>query len=173
MTRFRESELSRKIDDSIVQHLETGEPTVEEVSEAVLQKYDDLIREHGYELAVSQIRNIVCGRMKKILATRKGHALQLPLTLSVGFAEPESAITFRDASGAIRYVATARATEQHHTNYLALLREQIRADSDRLIAAEMFFAWLIPVFRTQPGITTADAIRILAPQEGSGGSDAQ
>ena len=173
MNRFRESELSRKIDDSIVLHLETGEPTVEEVSEAVLHDYDDLIREHGYELAVSQIRSIVCGRMKKILATRKGHALQLRLGLSFGEAEPESAITFRDADGAIRYVATARATEQHHLKYLSLLREQIVADTSRLIAAEMFYAWLQPAFESHPAITTADAIRVLAPESAPGGSHAE
>jgi hypothetical protein len=167
MNRFSESELSRKIDDSIVEHLQTGEPTVDEVSETVIHNYDHLIREHGYDLAVSQIRSIVCGRMKKVLATRKGHALQLRLSLSFGEMEPESAITFRDADGAIRYVAMARATAEHHQQYILLLRDQIQADTDRLSAAEMFYAWLEPAFRKHPCITTAEAIEILEP-EGQG-----
>jgi len=79
MSRFNDSELSRKIDDTIVEHLQTGEPTADEVSQDVLTQYDVLIREYGHELAVSQIRSIVSGRMKKILATRKGNALQLRL----------------------------------------------------------------------------------------------
>jgi len=164
MSRFNESELSRKIDDTIVAHLQTGEPTADEVSQDVLTQYDDLIREYGHELAVSQIRSIVSGRMKKILATRKGNALQLRLSLKFGNIEPESAITFRDDAGAIRYVATARATAKHHDRYLALLREQIQADRDRLLAAEMFYAYLEPAFREYPGITTAEAIRILEPE---------
>jgi hypothetical protein len=164
MSRFNESELSRKIDDTIVAHLQTGEPTADEVSQDVLTQYDDLIREYGHELAVSQIRSIVSGRMKKILATRKGNALQLRLSLKFGNIEPESAITFRDDSGAIRYVATARATAKHHDRYLALLREQIQADRDRLLAAEMFYAYLEPAFCEYPGITTAEAIKILEPE---------
>jgi len=147
-----------------VQHLQAGEPTVEEVSESILRDHDSLIRQHGYELAVSQIRCIVCDRMKKILATRKGHALQLRLGLTFGDMEPESAITFRDRAGAIRYVATARATETHHLQYIALLRDQIQADTKRLMAAEMFYAWLEPAFRARPGITTAEAIEILEPE---------
>jgi len=161
MTRFSDSELSRKIDDTIVEHLQTGEPTADEVSQDVLTQYDALIREYGHELAVSQIRNIVSGRMKKVLATRKGNALQLRLSLKFGDLEPESAITFRDDAGAIRYVATARATAKHHERYLALLQEQIQADRDRLLAAEVFYAWLEPAFRKHPGITTVEAIEIL------------
>jgi len=164
MSRFNESELSRKIDDTIVAHLQTGEPTADEVSQDVLTQYDDLIREYGHELAVSQIRSIVSGRMKKILATRKGNALQLRLSLKFGDLEPESAITFRDDAGATRYVATARATSQHHQRYIVLLHEQIQADTDRLLAAEMFYAWLQPAFRKYPGITTAEAIEILEPE---------
>jgi hypothetical protein len=81
--------------------------------------------------------------------------------------EPESAITFRDADGAIRYVAMARATAEHHQQYILLLRDQIQADTDRLSAAEMFYAWLEPAFRKHPCITTAEAIEILEP-EGQG-----
>src|SRR5579885_2075178 len=99
MTKFSDSELSRKIVDSIVEHLQAGEPTAEEVSEDVLARHEDLIREYGYDLAISQIRSIVSGRMKKILATRKGHALQLRLAIKFGNLEPESAITFRDGAG--------------------------------------------------------------------------
>jgi len=164
MSKFNNSELSRKIDDTIVEHLQTGEPTADEVSQDVLAQYDHLIREYGYELAVSQVRNIVSGRMKKILATRKGHALQLKLGVKFGNLEPESAITFRDSAGAIRYVATARATSDHHRQYIQLLREQIQADTDRLLAAEMFYAWLEPAFGKHPGITTAQAIEILEPE---------
>ena len=164
MNAFNDSELSRKIDDTIVEHLQTGEPTVDEVSQDVLTHYDHLIREHGYELAVSQVRSIVSGRMKKILATRKGNALQLNLSLKFGDFEPESAITFRDDDGATRYVATTRATAVHHERYLALLREQIQADRDRLLAAERFYAWLKPAFRDNPGITTAEAIAVLNPK---------
>ena len=163
MNAFNDSELSRRIDDTIVEHLQTGEPTVDEVSQDVFRRYDDMIREHGYDLAVSQIRSIVSGRMKKILATRKGNALQLNLSLKFGDFEPESAITFRDDAGATRYVATIRATAVHHERYLALLREQIQADRDRLLAAERFYAWLEPVFRNHPGITTAEAIAMLNP----------
>jgi hypothetical protein len=163
MSTFNDSELSRKIDDTIVEHLQTGEPTADEVSQDVLTQCDHLIREYGYELAVAQIRSIVSGRMKKILATRKGNALQLRLSVKFGNLEPESAITFRDDAGAIRYVATARATANHHERYLALLREQIQADRDRLLAAEVFYAWLEPAFRENPGITTAEAIEILEP----------
>ena len=161
MSTFNDSDLSRKIDDTIVQHLETGEPTAEEVSQDVLTQYGDLIREYGHELAVSQIRSIVSGRMKKILATRAGNALQLKLSLKFGDLEPESAITFRDDAGDIRYVATARATADHHERYLTLLRVQIQADRDRLLAAEMFYAWLEPAFHKRPGMTTAEAIELL------------
>ena len=45
-----------------------------------------------------------------------------------------------------------------------LLHEQIQADTDRLLAAEMFYAWLEPAFRDYPGITTAEAIEILEPE---------
>ncbi len=164
MSKFNESELSHRIDDTIVAHLQTGEPTADEVSQDVLAQYDDLIREYGHELAVSQIRSIVSGRMKKILATRKGNALQLRLSIKFGNLEPESAITFRDDAGATRYVATARATSDHHERYIHLLREQIQADTDRLLAAEMFYAYLDPVFRKHPGITTSEAIAILEPE---------
>lgn len=164
MTKFSDSELSRKIDDFIVEHLQTGEPTAEEVSQDVLAHHEDLIREYGYELAVLQIRSIVSGRMKKILATRKGHALQLRLGIRFGNLEPESAITFRDDVGAIRYVATARAKAEHHCGYIALLNDQIKADTERLVAAEMFFNWLEPAFCKHPGITTAEAIEILDPE---------
>lgn len=164
MTKFSDSELSRKIDDFIVEHLQTGEPTAEEVSQDVLSHHEDLIREYCYELAVSQIRSIVSSRMKKVLATRKGHALQLRLGIRFGNLEPESAITFRDDAGAIRYVATARAKAEHHCGYIALLNDQIKADTERLVAAEMFFNWLEPEFCKHPGITTAEAIEILDPE---------
>ncbi len=127
-----------------------------------------MIREYGYDLAISQIRSIVSGRMKKILATRKGHALQLRLAIKFGNLEPESAITFRDGAGATRYVATARAKAEHHRGYIALLNDQIKADTERLVAAEMFFNWLEPAFRKHPGITTAEAIEILDPESPGG-----
>ncbi|MEN6537180.1 MAG: hypothetical protein ABFD89_26220 [Bryobacteraceae bacterium] len=164
MSKFTDSELSQKIDDAIVEHLQSGEPTADEVSQEVLSQYDHLIRQYGYDLAVSQIRSIVSGRMKKILATRKGHALQLRLGMKFGNLEPESAITFRDRAGAIRYVATARATAEHHQRYIELLGEQIKADTERLVAAEMFFSWLEPAFRMYPGISTAEAIAVLEPE---------
>src|ERR1017187_8442620 len=81
-------------------------------SARMFTQYDDLIREYGHELAVSQIRSIVSGRMKKILATRKGNALQLRLGLKFGDLEPESAITFRDDAGAIR-ITRGRPNECH------------------------------------------------------------
>ena len=116
MSRFNESELSRKIDDTIVAHLQTGEPTADEVSQDVLTQYDDLIREYGHELAVSQIRSIVSGRMKKILATRKGNALQLRLSLKFGDLEPESAITFRDDDDTFSNVKAKRDEAQRKIN---------------------------------------------------------
>jgi hypothetical protein len=161
MPRFHDSELSRRIDDVIVAHLETGEPTADEVSQAVLSRHADLVEVYGRELAVAQVRSIVSDRMKKTLATRKGKSLQLRLDIRFGTLEPESALTFRDDSGAVRYVATARATEEHHRRYVALLREQIEADTARLKVAEWFYAWLEPVFRQHPGITTAEAIAVL------------
>jgi hypothetical protein len=163
MTRFHDSELSCRIDDTILAHLEMGEPTADEVSQDVLAQYSDLIREYGHELAVSQIRSIVSDRMKKTLATKKGKSLQLQLDMRFGTLEPESALSFRDDSGTVRYVATARATARHHTLYIALLNEQIHADTARLKAAEWFYAWLEPAFRDHPGITTAEAIGILKP----------
>jgi hypothetical protein len=102
--------------------------------------------------------------MKKTLATRKGRALQLRLDMRFGGLEPESALTFRDDHGAIRYVATARATQEHHRRYMALLKEQIEADTARLKVAEWFYAWLEPAFAKNPGITTAEAIALLTPE---------
>lgn len=162
--RFHDSELSRRIDEVILSHLETREPTAEEVSAEVLERYGDLVDEYGRELAVAQVRSIVSDRMKKTLATRKGRALQLRLDMRFGGLEPESALTFRDDCGAIRYVATARATEEHHQRYIALLKEQIEADTARLKVAEWFYAWLEPVFAKHPGITTAEAILLLVPK---------
>ncbi len=98
----------------------------------MLERYGDLVDEYGRELAVAQVRSIVSDRMKKTLATRKGRALQLRLDMRFGGLEPESALTFRDDSGVIRYAATARATEEHHRRYMALLKEQIEADTARL-----------------------------------------
>ncbi len=162
--RFHDSELSRRIDEVILAHLETREPTADEVSAEVLERYGDLVDDYGRELAVAQVRSIVSDRMKKTLATRKGRALQLRLDMRFGGLEPESALTFRDDSGAIRYVATARATEEHHLRYMALLKEQIEADTARLKVAEWFYAWLEPVFAAHPGITTAEAIALLASE---------
>lgn len=159
--RFHDSELSRRIDEVILAHLETREPTADEVSQEVLERYGDLVEEYGRELAVAQVRAIVSDRMKKTLATRKGKSLQLRLDIRLGALEPESALTFRDDRGAIRYVATARATEEHHRRYIALLREQIEADTARLKVAEWFYAWLEPAFKRHPGISTAQAIQIL------------
>ena len=161
---FHDSELSRRIDDVILTHLETREPTAEEVSQEVLERYGDLVEAYGRELAVAQVRSIVSDRMKKLVATRKGRALQLRLDIRFEGLEPESALTFRDDSGAIRYVATARATEEHHRRYIALLKEQIEADTARLKVAEWFYAWLQPVFAKHPGITTAEAIALLKPE---------
>ena len=76
MTRFHESELSRRIDDTILAHLEAGEPTADEVSKDVLTQNDDLIREYGHELAKAQVRSIVSDRMKKTLATKKAKSPQ-------------------------------------------------------------------------------------------------
>lgn len=168
MPRFHDSELSRRIDDTILAHLETGEPTTDEVSQDVLTQNEDLIREYGHELAVSQIRSIVSDRMKKTLATQKAKSLQLRLDIRFGTLEPESALTFRDDSETVRYIATARATAEHHRRYIALLHEQIQADTARLKTAEWFYAWLEPAFQRHPGITTAEAIEILAArgQEG-------
>lgn len=168
MPRFHDSELSRRIDDTILTHLETGEPTAEEVSQDVLTHYQELIQEYGHDLAVSQIRSIVSDRMKKTLATQKAKSLQLRLDIRFGTLEPESALTFRDNSQTVRYIATARATAEHHRRYIALLHEQIQADTARLKTAEWFYAWLEPAFQGHPGITTAEAIEILAArgQEG-------
>jgi len=163
MPKFHDSELSRRIDDTILTHLETGEPSADEVSQDVLTQYEDLIREYGHELAVSQIRSIVSDRMKKTLATQKAKSLQLRLDIRFGTLEPESALTFRDDSETVRYIATARATAEHHRRYIALLHEQIQADTARLKTAEWFYAWLEPAFRDHPGITTAEAIEILEP----------
>jgi hypothetical protein len=169
MTRFHDSELSRRIDDTILAHLETGEPTADEVSQDVLSRYADLIRDYGHELATAQVRSIVSDRMKKTLATKKGRSLQLRLDIRFGTLELESAISFRDDSGTVRYVATARATADHHQRYIALLHEQIQADTARLKTAEWFYAWLAPAFREHPGITTMEAIRLLSPQAAAGG----
>jgi hypothetical protein len=171
MTRFHESELSRRIDDAILAHLEAGEPTADEVSQDVLTRNDDLIREYGHELAKAQVRSIISDRMKKTLATKKAKSLQLRLDIRFGTLEPESALTFRDDSGAVRYVATARATAEHHKRYIALLHEQIEADTARLKAAEWFYAWLEPAFRQHLGITTAEAIEILEGAERPEGTD--
>ena len=161
MPRFHDSELSRRIDEVILAHLENREPTADEVSQEVLDHYGELVTDYGRELAVAQVRSIVSDRMKKTLATRRGKSLQLRLDMRFGTLEPESALTFRDDSGVIRYVATARATAEHHQRYIALLREQIDADTARLKVAEWFYAWLEPAFRRQPGIRTAEAIEIL------------
>ena len=163
MTRFHDSELSQRIDDTILAHLEAGEQTADEVSQDVLSRYGSLVEQYGHELAKAQVRGIVSDRMKKTLATKKGKSLQLRLGIKFGALEPESALTFRDDSGAVRYVATARATEEHHKRYIALLHEQIRADTARLKSAEWFYAWLEPAFRQHPGITTAEAITVLDP----------
>jgi hypothetical protein len=163
-SRFHDSELSRRIDDVILTHLDTREPTAEEVSREVLERYGDLVEAYGRELAVAQVRSIVSDRMKKLVATKKGRALQLQLDIRFEGLEPESALTFRDDKGAIRYVATARATEEHHRRYIALLREQIEADTARLKVAEWFYAWLQPVFAAHPGITTGEAIALLKPE---------
>lgn len=163
MPKFHDSELSRRIDDTILAHLETGEPTADEVSQDVLTQYEELIREYGHELAVSQIRSIVSDRMKKTLATQKAKSLQARLDIRFGALEPESALTFRDDSKTVRYIATARATAEHHRRYIALLHEQIHADTARLKAAELFYAWLEPAFQRHPGITTAEAIAVLSP----------
>jgi len=164
MPKFHDSELSCRIDEVILAHLETREPTTDEISREVIERYGDLVTEYGRELAVAQVRSIISDRMKKTLATHRGKALQLKLDMRFGALEPESALTFRDDSGAIRYVATARATADHHQRYLALLREQIQADTARLKVAEWFYAWLEPAFRRHPGITTAEAIEVLKPE---------
>ena len=164
MPKFHDSELSSRIDEVILAHLETREPTADEISREVIERYGDLVMEYGRELAVAQVRSIISDRMKKTLATHRGKALQLKLDMRFGALEPESALTFRDDSGAIRYVATARATADHHQRYIALLREQIQADTARLKVAEWFYAWLEPAFRRHPGITTAEAIALLAPE---------
>lgn len=163
--KFRDSELSRRIDEVILEYLEKCEPTADEVSSAVLERYGDLVDEYGHELAEKYIRSIVSDRMKKTLATKDGHALQLRLDMHFGDLEPESALTFRDDSGVIRYVATVRATEEHHKRYIALLKEQIEADTARLKVAEWFYAWLKPAFDRHPGITTAEAIALLDPED--------
>lgn len=162
--KFHDSELSRRIDEVILAHLASREPTAEEVSAEILERYGDLVDEYGRDLAVAQVRSIVSDRMKKTLATQKGRALQLRLDMRFGGLEPESALTFRDDRGAIRYVATARATKEHHRRYIALLKEQIEADTARLKVAEWFYAWLEPIFEKHPRITTAEAIALLAPQ---------
>jgi len=164
MTKFHDSELSRRIDDTILAHLENGEPTADEVSQDVLGLYADLVGVYGHELAEAQVRSIVSDRMKKTLATKKGKSLQLRLDIRFGSLEPESALTFRDDVGTVRYVATARATADHHQRYIALLHEQIQADTARLKTAEWFYAWLERAFRKHPGITTAAAIEILEPE---------
>ena len=164
MTRFHDSELSHRIDDTILAHLEAGEPTADEVSHDVLNRYGDLVGQFGHELAMAQVRSIVSDRMKKTLATKKGRSLQLRLDIRFCALEPESALTFRDDSGTVRYVATARATSDHHKRYIALLHEQIQADTARLKAAEWFYAWLEPAFRQHPGVTTAEAIAIVEPE---------
>lgn len=164
MPRFHDSELSRRIDEVILASLETREPTADEISQEVLGRYSALVMEYGRELAVAQVRSIISDRMKKTLATHRGKALQLKLDMRFGALEPESALTFRDDSGAIRYVATARATAEHHRRYIALLREQIEADTARLKVAEWFYAWLEPAFQQNPGITTAEAIQKLTPE---------
>lgn len=163
MTKFHDSELSQRIDDTILAHLETGEPTTDEVSQDVLTRYGNLVGQYGHELAKAQVRSIVSDRMKKTLATKKGKSLQLRLGIKFGTLEPESALSFRDDSGTVRYVATARATAEHRERYIALLHEQIQADTARLKAAEWFYAWLDPAFRQHPGITTAEAITFLDP----------
>ncbi|MCC6394014.1 MAG: hypothetical protein IT167_25680 [Bryobacterales bacterium] len=164
MKRFHDSELSRRINEAILTHLETSEPTTEEISQEVLDQYGDLVMEYGRDLAEAQIRSIVSDRMKKTLATRRENALQLKLNFRFGDLDPESAMTFRDDAGAVRYVATARATADHHRRYIALLHEQIESDQARLKVAEWFYAWLEPAFRQHPGITTAEALEILDPE---------
>jgi len=162
---LRKSELQEKIDETILRKLEICEPTVDEVASEFLQLHQDLVQEYAYSLAVSHIHTMISNRMKKILATIRGHALQLRLDITFDGLEPESAITFRDANGQIRYVATARATEEHHRRYIELLRDQIRADKKKLKVAEYFYKWLEPVFKKFPGIRTAEAVEILR-QEG-------
>jgi hypothetical protein len=171
MQRFNESELSHRINETIIMHLESGEPTAREISQDVLAKYPILIRQFAYELAESKIFDIVSDRMKKQIATQKGGALQLKLPIEIAALQPETAISFRDNSGVIRYVAIIRATAEHHRRYIVLLREQIQADTNRLRTEEMFYAWLEPVFRSNPGITTAEAIDILNEQSGDDNDD--
>ena len=160
MQRFNDSELSHRINDTILMHLESSEPTAHEISQDVLTKYPILVRQFAYELAESKIFDIVSDRMKKLIATQKGGALQLKLPMEIAALQPETAITFRDNSGVTRYVAIIRATAEHHRRYIVLLREQIQADTNRLRTEEMFYAWLEPAFRDHPGITTAEAIDI-------------
>src|ERR1039458_7761825 len=58
MSRFNESELSRKIDDTIVAHLQTGEPTADEVSQDVhpVRRFDPGIRSRTGGVADPQHR---------------------------------------------------------------------------------------------------------------------
>lgn len=163
MKRFHDSELSRRINEVILAHLEASEPTTEEISQEVLEQYGDLVFEYGRDLAEAQVRSIISDRMKKTLTTHRENALQLRLNFRFGDLDPESAMTFRDDAGAVRYVATARATADHHRRYIALLREQIESDQARLKVAEWFYALLEPAFRQHPGITTAEAIQMLKP----------
>lgn len=154
----KQSELAKLIRDCIAASLETGEPTAREVSDTFIASNESLIRDIGFDLAVRQIRTMFSTDMKKVVEINSESAGQLSLDIEFDGVPP--AISFAviaEGKTEIRYIPISRATEWHISQYEDLLRQQITADSAKLVAVEKLHRALAPAFEANPGITVRDA----------------
>jgi hypothetical protein len=137
--------------------LANGEPTSRDVSDTVIRENEELIREHGFLLGCRTIRALTVALMKEVVDVSNAQQFALPFD----FKDLPGAITFIK-DGKTHYVLTYRAQEEHLASYQQILRDQIRADTKKLRAAEKLHDMLKPIFDQNPGISVREACALLS-----------
>jgi hypothetical protein len=158
-------ELIDLIDDAIRTAFKSGETSSREVFDCVVEDYDQVIRKHGYTLALRAVRNMISDRMKKIADINvNGHQFELPM----GKDDVPPAITFdmeENGTTITKYVALARATERHLDLYEDKLAKGIKADRQALKSISALHDILRPYFERESGITVAEASALWAEEQ--------
>jgi hypothetical protein len=145
--------LAGAVKNTAASFLVSTEPTSREVADQVIADYETEIREMGFDLGKAHIYELASKCMKTALSTvGGGEQFALPFDLP----GVPSAISF-PCGDVIRYVAIARATEDHLFAYIGILQEQIAADKRKLEAVQTLHDRLADVFAANPGINVAAA----------------
>ncbi len=162
--RFHDSELSRRIDEVILAHLETREPTADEVSAEVLEPGVEPLgylqaRRVGFNLFLEQ-RHVA--PVMFLGRPRRSHVADRPAVVAEG--ERRLGLQTSEAHVQPQLQRAPFPRRQRLLHAVADDGPHLRHGQFAAVLVDQVAVTLEPVFAKHPGITTAEAIALLVPE---------